>query len=178
MAVRLSEASIVLAIYGPSSVGKSTLANELGRQWAVPVRHCGSVVKVCATEIGVPPNCVPLELHRKIDAETCRLAQDTSGIFVVEGTYLDLVLSKMPQVKLLQLTCDEAMRELRFFAKVSAETKSPATLRQRDQEDTRLRRVLYRGHQPPAENWMVLDTTRSAPAELVSVILARMEQEA
>lgn len=176
MALRLSKNSIVLAIYGPSCVGKSTLAHELTRQWGVPVRHCGNVVKASATAIGVSPNFLPLELHREIDAETRRLAKLNAGHFVIEGTYLDAVLTEMPQVKFLQLVCDETMRATRFLAKASSQTTSSVTLRDRDEEDNRLRRILY-GNRPSVKDWMVLDTTHLAPDKMVSAILARLQKE-
>lgn len=168
------QVNIVLAIYGLSCVGKSTLATEIGRKWTVPVRHCGDVLKTRAAALGIPLGNLPLQVHAAVDEETRRLAQGASEVFVVEGRYLDLVLNGVPWVKFVRLTCDEATRMQRFLTKAGGQATASITLHQRDQEDGRLRHILYGDRCFTSADWMVLDTTHATPEELFATLLARM----
>jgi len=177
MLVRFSKSRVVLAIYGQSCVGKSTLAEELGKRWASPVRHCGNLVKTYARAAGIQAELLPLGSHRKIDTETRRIAQQSKGLLIIEGIYLDIVLRDMPHVRLLQLICADRTRELRFHERSAAASSLISTLRQRDAETAGLRRNLYGSEEIAAPAWMVLDTTTIAAAEMESPIRARLERE-
>lgn len=174
MAVYPSQINIVLAIYGASCVGKSTLATAIGKEWRVPVRHCGDVLKMRATTLGLPLGSLPLHVHDAVDKETRKLAQEASGVFVVEGRYLDLVLDGMPWVKFVRLTCDEATRMRRFLTKTGGQADEGVALHQHDEEDGRLRFILYGGRCFTSDDWMVLDTTHATPKELCATLLARI----
>ncbi len=78
MVMHLSEDSIVVAIYGPSCVGKSSLANEFGKRCATQVRHYGDMVRARAAELGGAPQSLPLNIHRVIDTDTGELAENAS----------------------------------------------------------------------------------------------------
>jgi cytidylate kinase len=169
-----SQASFVLAIYGPSCVGKTTLAAAISREWGVPVRHCGDMLKTRAAELGPPLRNLPLQVHEAVDEETHRLAQGASEVFVVEGRYLNLVLDGVSQVKFVRLTCDEATRTRRFLTKAGGQGTSSITLHQSDQEDGHLRQILYGNRYFTSGDWMVLDTTHSIPEELLAYLLTRI----
>ncbi len=176
MGMCVTETSIVLAIYGPSSVGKSTLATELGARLQTEVRHCGDILRERATELNIPLHIIPVELHRVLDAETRRHSENPNGILVVEGRYLNIVLFGIPRVKLLRLTCDEVTREHRLLTHLSNRATVATALRQRDQEDARLRQKLYGDSPQTSEDWMIFDTTHSSPERLASFILDRLQE--
>jgi cytidylate kinase len=176
MAMCLSKGPIVLAIYGPSCVGKSTLARELGRQLGIEVRHCGEALKEHATELGVALDAIPITIHQSVDEETRRLARQASGTVVIEGRYLDLVLSDIPSVRFIRLTCDEATRNFRYSIR---ESKSipPRTLQEEDEDDAQARALLYSGVTRSLGDWMSLNTTQHAPHELVATVLAQIHRK-
>src|SRR5260370_13371538 len=87
MGVRIPS-HMVIAIYGASEVGKSTIARLLGQRTGLPVRHCGEAVKERAAELNSSLAALSLDVHQMIDAETRSfVARAPSAI--VEGRYLD-----------------------------------------------------------------------------------------
>jgi cytidylate kinase len=165
-----------MAIYGPRCVGKSALATELGTRLRAEVRKCGDVLKERAAELGIPLESIPTELHRAVDAETRRHSENPTRILVIEGRYLDIVLAGIPRVRFLRLTCDEVARERRFLARQGNRGSAAMTLQQCDQEDAHLSQELYGWFPSTYKDWMVLDTTRSSPEALASVILDHLHQ--
>lgn len=176
--MRIPKRQIVLAIYGRSCVGKSTLAAELGERYDVPVRHCGAVVKACASELGIASESLPIDIHRKIDSETRKLAKNTKGAFVVEGAYLDLVLNEVPGVRFVHLRCNKTIRQTRFLGRAGAVSNTQSTLSQRDRDHKRLRRLLYQSARRVEKPWIVLNTSKSTAAEMVDFVLSKLQEEA
>jgi len=177
MGMCLAKTRVVLAIYGPSSVGKSTLATELGTRLRAEVRNCGDVLRERATELGIPLESIPIELHRAVDSETRRHSKNPSAILVIGGRYLDKVLVGIPGVRFLRLTCDEVARERRILSRQGDKVTEVMTLHQCDQEDAHLSQELYGCFPSTSKDWMVLDTTHSSPEELASVVLDHLQQE-
>jgi cytidylate kinase len=177
MVMCIPKSQVVLAIYGSSCVGKSTLAAELGERWQIPVRHCGAVVKACATELGIAQESLPIDIHKTIDSETRKLAKNTKGAFVVEGAYLDLVLNEVPGVRFVHLRCNNMIRETRFLRRAGALSNTQSTLSQRDQDDKRLRRLLYQSVRRIEKPWLVVNTSKSTAAEMVDFVLSKFRQE-
>ena len=173
-----SKNNIVLAIYGASCVGKTTLAKELGFRWGVPVRHCGSVLKEHANALKISLENLPAEVHRTVDAETRSLAQQTSDFLIIEGRYLDLVLAETPRVRFVRLECDETVREQRLRGRGNRQAPSMSrSIQQEDRYDAKLQRTLYGDAFSVAIDWMVLDTTRLAPEDLLSAVIMRVQQD-
>ena len=175
MAMCLSKGPIVLAIYGPSCVGKSTLARELGRKLGIEVRHCGEALKVHAIEQGIALNSIPSTVHQSIDEETRRQARQACGTVVIEGRYLDFVLSGIPSVRFIRLTSDEATRKFRYSMRKNKSVR-PRALQEEDEDDARMRELLYSGVTRAPEDWMSLNTTQHAPHELAATVLARIQR--
>jgi len=164
----------VVAIYGPSRVGKTRLATELGRRVDLSVRHCGEEVRARAAKLGLGPGVLPLAEHRAIDAETRRFALEQGGI--IEGRYLDLALFGIDGVVFVRLRSTEAARVVRSESGLS-EDERITRLHTADEHDEDLRRELYKGV-IAAVGDLTVDTTDQGPEELAARILDELGRRA
>lgn len=107
---------MIIALYGQSSSGKTTIASALRPHLRdCPARYCGEVVKARARDLLVPPNDLLEEEHRAIDAGTRAWSEAQLGLAIVEGRYLHCVLSRTcADVRLIEIVCDAAAREQRW----------------------------------------------------------------
>jgi cytidylate kinase len=96
--------NVVIGLVGKSGVGKTVVAEALARRLGVAVRHCGEVVKRRADELKVAFHELPKKEHYRIDAETIELARNATGLVIMEGRFLDVVLRGVPNVLLVHLT--------------------------------------------------------------------------
>lgn len=110
---------MLIALFGKSSSGKTTLARALASSLALPVRGCGDVVRDRAKLRGVVIDELSQGDHDEIDTETRQWCL-TQGAKIVEGRYLDQVLSsvKVP-IKLVEITASPAVRALRWADRLS-----------------------------------------------------------
>jgi cytidylate kinase len=93
---------LIIAIFGPSCVGKTTLARVLGAKLGIPIRSCGTVLREEAFRLGISLDSISLEVHHRIDAETRNFAEQATGSTIIEGRYLDVVLiGATPNMKLI-----------------------------------------------------------------------------
>jgi cytidylate kinase len=107
--------AFILAIYGQSCVGKTSVTNELGRILDLPVRHCGEIIKRRAQELGINPSELsPLD-HQAIDKETRAMAIIAQTTTIIEGGFLDIVLAGLDNVHFIHLICDQRVRESRYL---------------------------------------------------------------
>jgi len=130
---------MVIAIFGRSSVGKSAVATILGAHLGVPVRHCGESVKEYARQHNRSASQLANADHQIIDDATRRIAATTDRL-IIEGTFLDSVLTEVPGVILVRLLCSETERQLRFAGRGSG---GDDAFRARDADDDMLRSRLY-----------------------------------
>jgi cytidylate kinase len=134
--LRVEEDTVILAIYGASCSGKTTLSTTLSRQFSFAVRHCGEIVKASATKRQVPPADLSLEDHLAIDHETRRAAVENPNL-IIEGCFLNLVLAESASI-LIELRCDREVRDERY-----RERNSSIAFQARDDGDLKLRTNLY-----------------------------------
>lgn len=99
---------MLIALFGSSSVGKTTLAQALATQSSVELRGCGDIVRSCAKLRGVPVDAVADGDHRDIDAATREWCAKP-GNRIVEGRFLDQVLQSMetPLILIKVVASDE-----------------------------------------------------------------------
>jgi cytidylate kinase len=83
---------MIIGIFGPSCVGKTSAASRLGQQRNLPVRFCGAAIRDAARSLVLSLEQLPEEVHRTIDRETLDWALSVKDC-VVEGRFLDQVLS-------------------------------------------------------------------------------------
>lgn len=127
----------VIGLYGGTCVGKSTLARELGNNLPFRVRHCSHALKALAPGMSVAD--IPVEVHEKVDAETRSLAKGNDDGLIVEGRFLDRVLSSTSNLVLVRLVCDKAVRTARLHTRDDAS----ASVDENDANDAALIAKLY-----------------------------------
>ncbi|SRR6266478_9443675 len=155
--------SIIVGIYGPPAVGKSTVAKKVAAFIGAKVRHCGEIVKAHARELGTTLDDVPLEVHRKIDAETRQVAETTREPLILEGRFLDEVLRGIPRVLLISLECNLEERIRRHVSRGG----SSISLREQDVWTEGFRRRAYSLH-PNSEVTSVTISTDGLDADTVA----------
>lgn len=131
-----------LVFFGPSCVGKSTLARMLSDDFGVPYRSCGELVKEAALLLGCSIEQLPKDVHDQIDGETKSWVCEESSC-IVEGRFLDQVLSgQCPD--LIFILVDATLEErLHRWENKSGRRRTSGDLKAIDQEDERFRIKVY-----------------------------------
>ncbi len=84
---------MIVALYGASCTGKSTLARLLIDKWKCPYRSCGDLVRESAEKLNLMPHQLPEEVHRLIDTQTIEWVRQVSNSGgVLDGRFLNYVL--------------------------------------------------------------------------------------
>jgi cytidylate kinase len=166
--MRLPE-DLTVALFGRSAVGKSTLSNALARRFGVPVRHCGDLAKQRAKDLGCPISDLASTEHDDIDSATRQVAvTPRESWMVVEGRYLDLVLSEVPSVFLIELTCDGLKRAARRGTDAQSVSLE-------DQADTEFRARLSRTRSARGPE-LTLDTSDRTEHEVEEAIVRSLRE--
>lgn len=126
---------LTVGIFGSSAVGKTVVANALAQRFSVSVRHCGELARQAARSLGCDITALPARVHDQIDNDTRAVAAlDGPSWQLIEGRYLDLVLSAQPRVVLVNLTCSAVTRAVRKgvdAAAIDQEDAGDAAFRER-----------------------------------------------
>jgi cytidylate kinase len=108
---------LIVALFGFSCTGKTTLGRRLGDVLGLPFRSCGEVVKDRARSLGIPLQELSYGEHRTVDADTREWVRKNRPC-LVEGRYLDYVLSPLRrEVILVRLEASGEVRRRREEAK-------------------------------------------------------------
>jgi cytidylate kinase len=83
---------MIVAFFGPSCVGKTTIARVLQDQFGLPLRSCGAAVVGRAARLSVPFTDLPDEEHRAVDCDTLSWVASHPSC-LVDGRFLDSVLA-------------------------------------------------------------------------------------
>ncbi len=162
--MRLSKAIIKVAIYGSSATGKTAITSELMRLltgYDIAIRRCGEIIKDRAKSLGLESSsALALEEHKKIDDETKKAVSEPSSGIIVEGRYLNYVLSGIDQILFFKLNCSFEMRVSRLMKKLShPHGQIVNIILSSDEEDRQLIHNLYGNSEPMLKHLMTLDTT-------------------
>ncbi len=161
----------IVALFGPSFVGKTAVAEVVASQLGRGVRKCGDIFKERATALGVAVEALPLEEHRRIDEETRAACSVGGSPLVVEGRYLDAVLALHPNVVIVRLVCSLQERARRLARRSSITVAAAAEeLQGRDREDERMRALLFGLSIAMAET-STLDTSSSTIDQVADDVL-------
>lgn len=162
---------MIIALCGQSLSGKSTIGNALGARLGFPpIRSCGEVVKNRACELNLSLEGLPVHEHLEIDAETIRWSEKQSGLAIVEGRYLDYVLSRArADIQLIELVSDGMAREQRWARRIGRKLSS-GERKVKDAADRDFVAMMY-AESPPLVPTLQVDTTVADVAKCVSEIL-------
>lgn len=162
---RISET--VIALTGPSCVGKSVLARELERRLSCPVRHCGAEVHKRAAELGCGVDALPTSVHREVDAETRRFAE-TEKRSIIEGRFLEHVLEGVSGVVLIRLECSERVR----LERLACRGVGAPSIEASDSADLRTRKTLYDSAEPrQRKGSLLIDTSDADVCQIATTVL-------
>lgn len=162
---------LVLAIWGASGVGKSVVSASLAARLAWPLRNCSKPVREAALALGVRTSALPIEEHLRVDEATREWVQGSSENVILEGRYLDVVLSPLLTPILgVELRCASSVREQRLQARSPSTTVEVA-----DAEDAAHRRMLSSAVVDRLMPAMCLDTAALSIAAVSGIILALVE---
>lgn len=169
---------MIIALYGQSSSGKTTIAKALRHRLGNGlVRHCGELVKARAKGLGVSLNDLPDEEHRAIDADTCKWSEAQTGIAIVEGRYLHCVLTRTcADVQIIEIVCSEAARVQRWANRMGRPLGSNE-FSDMAAADRNFTATMYHGVAPLVPG-LRMDTTSAAVDECVTQILNWLELKA
>jgi cytidylate kinase len=164
--MRISEEKVV-ALFGSSAVGKTTLARHLAALLQWPLRSCGSQVMELARERGLAPDQLPIGDHCKIDNDTL-VWIEAQEMCVVDGRFLDIVLSPIStSVIPIRVTATDLQRQKRLVSMREGHD-NPARL---DAQDSELRVKLYSGV-GALEPALTIDTTVKAVDVCINELIA------
>src|ERR1700692_869506 len=107
---------MIIGIFGPFCVGKTTLALHLGDLLGFPLRLCGDAVRARARVLNIDLQNLSDEEHRHIDRDTREWAAANQPC-IVDGRYLNNVLAPLVNdVVMVGLDAPAADRRSRWFA--------------------------------------------------------------
>jgi cytidylate kinase len=120
---------MIIGIFGPFCVGKTTLARNLGDLLGLPYRLCGDAVRARARMLNIDLEELSEEEHRNIDRETREWAAANQPC-IVDGRYLDYVLAPLiNDVILVRLdAADEERRRRRSLTLTEYQISQSADL--------------------------------------------------
>lgn len=168
--------NVILGIYGRSCTGKTTVAKVLAETLACPVRYCGELVRAAAKQTGLDVDNLPDDSHRQIDEQTCTWAFTPRSSSIVEGRYLDYVLS--PGATTLCLVRLEASLETRLLRwQEKTDTMCSVTdFTRLDSTEDAFRFRLYQRRRPLMPS-TTIDTTYSTPDEIAQCLIRMAQTE-
>lgn len=107
---------MIIALYGASCTGKSTIANSLIASHHLPIRRCGDEVRSMSAARNLQPERLPLDAHREIDAlSVAWVREHATRAAIIEGRFLDSVLSPVTDlIKLIQVSAAPDIRAERW----------------------------------------------------------------
>jgi cytidylate kinase len=109
---------VLIAIFGGSSTGKTTLARALADRTGLDARYCGALVRAAEDRLQLSPDALPAAEHDRIDAETLDWSVNQEA-GIVEGRFLDHVLSPLKKpICLVEVRAQDSVRADRWATRL------------------------------------------------------------
>lgn len=165
---------MLIAIFGGSSTGKTTLARALADRTGQDARYCGDVVRSAADQLHLTLDELPAAEHARIDTETLDwCANHSTGI--VEGRFLDQVLSPLAKTFcLVEIRADDAVRADRWANRLER-AQDTNDIAGYDQEDEAFRVRAY-GMQVRLNPNFILETSTLSVDECLERLSAWLSE--
>ena len=160
----------LIALFGPSCTGKTTLARALAHDRGLPLRCCGELIKQQAAQRGVDVTGLSQEDHRDIDQGTREWCL-SGGVRVVEGRFLDQVLAPVwsPATSVLfEISATGIARARRWAERINS-IQTLSDVEAFDSDDLGFRVQAYSGVARVQPDWIVDTTDRSIEACLEEI---------
>lgn len=170
----------IIAIYGPTCSLKTDVAQELSQITGFKLTNRGETATTRAKYTGTPTAAgLPEQFHRDLDAETLRMSERDEKLMIFESTFMDAVLGGRPNVYLVRLDSEDAVREARWKQRkeeAGGRTRQLGeSVAQRDREDAELRRKLYGTAESTAKPVLDIDSSKRGAVEIALQIWEAFE---
>lgn len=163
---------LIIAIFGHSCTGKTSIAEPLAEQLGLSIRSCGTEIKRAAKELNVSPQELSDNIHSVIDAETLEWIKSQDSC-IVEGRFLDCVLDSIKLgVIFIRLVASESERCVRMQRRQNIRVTSEE-LQKIDNEDREFRTRNYTSC-PEVKTLLDVDTSKLSVEECVSLITTKL----
>ncbi len=160
-----------IAIYGLSATGKTVVASSLAQHLGFTVRNCGDIVKSRTKNLGLQsPSQLPLNEHKLIDKETRKIASNLHQNIIIEGRYLNNVLSGYDQILFVELVCSDNERETRINGRNPGQFIESSIINY-DKECSDLRQELYGSLPPELKHSIIINTLNNTVEQCVQSIV-------
>ena len=162
--------NLIIAIYGNSCTGKTTIAKLLSEKYNLPSRLCGESVREESKKLKISIDQLSSESHEKIDSQTVKWVEEVKSPSVVEGRFLDSVLSDTnASIKLVHIHATDDIRRQRLERRTNI-TQDLSSITQSDLEDCKFRKKMYNPDNISISDFS-FDVTDLKPDECVDQIL-------
>ncbi len=171
----------IIAIYGGTCSLKTEVSRELSRLTGFKVVNRGELATTRAKYLRLlTAGQLPIEEHRKIDAETREMAGRDERLMIFESSLMDAVLGDVPGVFWVRLYADDETRSARWTRRKEdggGRTRQLGeSVAARDAEDAGLRVQLYRSATSGVKPATEIDTSGQNAADVAGRIWAAFER--
>ena len=164
---------MIVALFGASCTGKTSIARALSAELTVPLRSCGDAVKGRASELSVAWSKLPDEQHRTVDKETREWCAAMKPC-IVEGRFLDHVLAPLQgDTMLIRLAASKEARCARWTSRTGLHA-ALAEIEEHDEVDRTFRTRLY-GESEVLAPLLVMDTSDQSVKACVRRVKSLLE---
>lgn len=167
---------MLIALYGESCTGKTTIATHLSEGSRIEVRYCGRRVAAEAANQGVQPRDLDTNTHKRIDQETLDWVSSKRDLAVVEGRFLHYVLVGSPAPTVLVRCAALASLRRERMERRSGIVEGRPDIFLSDREDLELCGRLYGGVRPRPFD-LCLNTSAASIAECVENVLWKLRKQ-
>lgn len=161
---------VTIAIFGGSCTGKSTFVKYIAKKYSYQSRHCGDIIREKAHAIGSDISKLEPEFHSRMDKETIKWAKDVEGPKLVEGRFLNYVLSDdISGLILIRFSTSADIRARRHNVNISIE-EALRKIRDLDSNDRDFCDRSYHGISPLTPHYTI-DTSQLSCIEIERKLL-------